>query len=274
MLEIRALSGFATVQDGGRPGRMHEGVPPGGPLVPELLARANAAAGNALGDAAIELVGAMTLSTDEPLEVATCDGTSVVLRPGEALDIAAPAGAVVRYVAVRGGIDVPVVLGGRGTLAVAGFGGHEGRPLRRGDALAVGRSPRLALPVPPPPDLRAPVAILLGPDDAPFARDAVETLLGGRFAVHPRRDRVGMRLSGPPLGRAGEDAGASFPMVRGAIQVPSSGELIVLGPDHPTTGGYPVVATVARASLGSLAARPVGAAVRFVLATIVTGSCR
>jgi allophanate hydrolase subunit 2 len=75
-----------------------------------------------------------------------------------------------------------------------------------------------------------------------------------------------MRLTGPPLERADSDTGISTPLVRGAIQVPASGEAIVLGPDHPTTGGYPVIATVVRSSLGSLAARPPGAPVRFALA--------
>jgi allophanate hydrolase subunit 2 len=79
-----------------------------------------------------------------------------------------------------------------------------------------------------------------------------------------RSDRVGIRLEGPGLARVDDDTALSAPMMRGAIQVPASGEPIVLGPDHPTTGGYPVIATVVRADLGALSARQVGALVRFV----------
>jgi biotin-dependent carboxylase-like uncharacterized protein len=265
-LEVVALAGFGTVQDGGRPGRMHEGVPPGGPLVPELLARANAAVGNDYTEPAIELVGSMTLVSDGPAFVATCDGDTRHLVAGEPWAIAAGVRGAPRYVAFRGGVDVPEVLGGRGTLVVAGLGGHEGRPLRKGDRLRTRSSAERSLPLPSPPDLDAPILVVLGPDDARFAAGAIDTLLGSPFAVHALRDRAGMRLSGPPLARADGDTGVSAPMIRGAIQVPASGEAIVLGPDHPTTGGYPVIATVVRSCLGSLAARPPGAAVRFALA--------
>jgi biotin-dependent carboxylase-like uncharacterized protein len=264
-LEVVALAGFGTVQDGGRPGRMHEGVPPGGPLVPELLARANAAVGNDYAEAAIELVGSMTLVSDGPAVVSTCDGDAKHLVAGEPLAIAAARSGAPRYVAFRGGLDVPEVLGGHGTLLVAGLGGHEGRALRKGDRLRTRSQAERSLPLPAPPDVEAPVLVVLGPDRARFSPGAIETLLGSAFAVHALRDRAGMRLSGPPLERVDGDTGFSAPMIRGAIQVPASGEAIVLGPDHPTTGGYPVIATVVRSCLGSLAARPPGAAVRFAV---------
>jgi allophanate hydrolase subunit 2 len=172
-------------------------------------------------------------------------------------------------VAVRGGIDVPRVLGGRGTLLVAGLGGFEGRALRAGDRLAVGDAapsdePALADVLDP----GAPIAVVLGPDLDRFAAGAVDRLLAGPFAVDARSDRIGTRLVGPALERLDADDGLSAPMVRGAIQVPASGQLIVLGPDHPTTGGYPVIATVVRESIGALGARPVGAPIRFVTASL------
>ncbi|MDP9150260.1 MAG: biotin-dependent carboxyltransferase family protein [Myxococcota bacterium] len=266
MIAVAAVAGLATLQDGGRPGHMHEGVPPGGPLVPELFARANAAARNAQDQAAIELMGRMTLEARRRTVIATDAGDAWSLDEGETCTLAGE-GARVRYIAVRGGFDVPVVLGGRGTLLVAGLGGHEGRPLRRGDILRAGDSPMAAArrDLPPPPDREAPLRIVPGPDTDRFeARDLV-VLLSSTFVVDARSDRVGIRLTGASrLTRPSADVGGSSPMVRGAIQVPPSGELIVLGPDHPTTGGYPVVATVARACLGSLGARPLGAAVRFV----------
>ncbi|HEY3821694.1 MAG TPA: biotin-dependent carboxyltransferase family protein [Polyangiaceae bacterium] len=266
MITVLDVTGLATVQDGGRPGHMHEGVPPGGPLVPELLARANAAVGNEEGAAGLEVVGALTLTGPTGTLVAADDGIAVELDVRSPWRITA-AGGRVRYVAVQGGIDVPRVLGGRGTLLGAAFGGHEGRALRRGDVLPVGE-PGARRKEPPPPafDLEGAIRVVTGPDLDRFDPHALALLLSNEYRVDPRSDRVGIRLTGPVLIRAGDDLGPSAPMVRGALQVPSSGAPIVLGPDHPTTGGYPVLATVVAGSLGAIGARPVGAAVRFVLA--------
>jgi 5-oxoprolinase (ATP-hydrolysing) subunit C len=270
VITVAAVAGLATVQDGGRHGRMHEGVPAGGPLVPELLARANAAVGNADDDPAIELFGAISLEGPRGTLVAGDDGTAHELgeRGGSAPWRVACGGARVRYVAVRGGIDVPWVLGGRGTLLLAGLGGHEGRALRRGDVLRAGAAPRgPRRPVSPPAlDLDGDIFVVLGPDLDRFEADAVDTLLASTFQVTPQSDRVGIRLSGPTLPGRGEAVGPSCPMTRGAIQIPPSGLPVVLGPDHPTTGGYPVLGTVVSASLGAIGARRVGAHVRFAVA--------
>jgi biotin-dependent carboxylase-like uncharacterized protein len=261
VIRVVAVAGLATVQDGGRPGHMHEGVPPGGALVPELLARANVAVGNAPGEAGLEVFGVITLASDAPVVVAGDDAAAHELRDGAPWTLAC-AGARVRYVAVRGGIDVPRVLGGRGTLGVAALGGFHGRPLRRGDALPVGAAPARSGHPPAPPDRTAPIAVVPGPDLDRFQPHALDVLLASPFTVDAASDRTGIRLAGPPLPRSGSDTGPSAPMVRGALQVPPSG-LIALGPDHPTTGGYPVIATVAAASFGALAARPVGSPIRF-----------
>jgi biotin-dependent carboxylase-like uncharacterized protein len=260
---VTRVAGVAMVQDGGRPGHMHEGVPPGGALVPELLARANIAARNASGAAAIESFGTLALEAREDVLVGFDDGTSRPLAAGESLTVACE-GARVRYVALRGGIDVPEVLGGRGTLLVAALGGHEGRALRRGDVLHAGASPDSDAAMPAAPDLARAVRIAPGPDRNRFPDEALELLLSSSFVVDARSDRVGVRLTGPALPRLGSDSGPSSPMVRGAIQVPPSGMTVVLGPDHPTTGGYPVLATVIAKDFGSLAARSPRARVRFV----------
>jgi biotin-dependent carboxylase-like uncharacterized protein len=268
VIAIAELAGLATVQDGGRRGHMHEGVPPGGALVPRLLARANAAVGNAHEEAAIELAGSLRLVALAPVLVATDDGQARSLAAGEdwTLRPGVP-GLRVRYVAVRGGVDVPRVLGARATLLVARLGGLEGRPLRRGDRLRIGDAPRREVPAPPPLDPDAPLRLVLGPDLERFASDAAEVLLRSTYTIDPHSDRVGVRLAGPPLPRATreEDRGLSAPMVRGAMQVPASGQPIVLGPDHPTLGGYPVIATLLREDAGALAARPVGAPVQFTI---------
>ncbi len=268
MIELVAIAGLATIQDGGRPGRMHEGVPPGGALVPAQLARANAAVRNARGEAGIEVFGRIAIllrGSRGSLFLAADGDDGRWVRAGERWTVGAD-GRRVRYVAVRGGIDVPLRLGGRGTLLVAGLGGHEGRALRKGDRLPVGRSAERddAQPIEAlNPD--AAIRVVPGPDRERFARGALDALLGSTFAVSERSDRVGVRLRGCALERADGDEAVSGPMVRGAIQVPAAGEPIVLGPDHPTTGGYPVLATVIRVDVGALLARPVGAPVRFAL---------
>jgi allophanate hydrolase subunit 2 len=247
---------------------MHEGVPPGGSIVPELMARANAGARNAAGEAAIEVFGSLTLRAHAPLVVASDDAATHALGAGQSWTIETR-GARVRYAAVRGGIDVALVLGGRGTLLVAGLGGHLGRPLRKGDRMRIGSAPECLDPAPLVPDPRAAIRVMSGPDIDRFEPDALDTLLASVFHVALESDRVGTRLLGPPLSRGDADVGVSAPMVKGAIQVPASGEPIVLGPDHPTTGGYPVIATVLRSDLGMLMARPVGSIVRFELSAFV-----
>jgi biotin-dependent carboxylase-like uncharacterized protein len=263
-LVVTRVLGLATVQDGGRPGRMHEGVPPGGPLVPELLARANAAVDNAHGAAAIEILGAVSIAARGGVVVVASEGDAAVRLDDGATWTVECREARVRYLAVRGGLDVPAVLGGRGTLLTAGIGGWEGRALRRADALPAGDALAEHEPAPDPPDLVAPIRVIAGPDLDRVGPDVFSSLMSQALTVDPRSDRVGVRLAGAQLGRALADVGVSGPMVRGAIQLPPDGVPIVLGPDHPTMGGYPVIATVVRADQGRIAALPVGAAVRFV----------
>jgi 5-oxoprolinase (ATP-hydrolysing) subunit C len=279
VIEVVAIAGLVTVQDAGRPGHMHEGVPPGGALVPELLAAANEAAGNRWDAAALEVFGSIAVVSDAPLLVAADGEAARRLGAGETWSVASR-GARVRYVAIRGGIEARDVLGGRGTLLAAGVGGHEGRPLRRGDRLAAtdssaslqfGSSARenKAEPRRRPGagrfDPGALVRVVPGPDSDRFAPGAIDVLVASEFEVSPHSDRTGVRLRGVSVARVDADTGVSGPMVRGAIQVPASGEPIVLGPDHPTTGGYPVVATVVSSDVGALMARSVGAKVRFSL---------
>jgi len=274
MIRVVKVAGLATVQDQGRPGWMHRGLPPGGALVPEALARANRAAGNAPGAACVELIGAIALANEARADVAigVDDGRVIVIEPGESARIASDGGRP-RYVAPRGGIDVPVAWGGRGTLLVARLGGHEGRALRRGDGLAIaddveGAEAR-ALDAEPPREPAPPIRVIAGPDRDRFEPGAIDALLGAAYRVSPSSDRVGARLEGPSL-RLARGAAArpsrSSPMVRGAIEVPPSGAPIVLGPDHPTTGGYPVIAVVVRADAGAVYATGIGGSVRFALA--------
>jgi allophanate hydrolase subunit 2 len=256
-LLLTSLSGLCTVQDLGRPGLMHMGIPGGGALVPELCARANLAARNDPSQAAIEVLGALSLRAQSHLTLGTDDGHTRELHPGETFVL--PPSPHVHYVAVRGGISVPVVLGGRGTLLVARLGGHHGRPLAKGDVLEIGKGSPCTAPLPEAPHTTSMLHVLPGPDAASFEGGlAALTRISWRIGL--RRDRTGVQLVGGHLHRtlaaSTQPPPSSAPMVRGALQVPPSGEPIVLGPDHPTTGGYPVIAVLVSEDLGAFFARP------------------
>jgi allophanate hydrolase subunit 2 len=264
-LEIASAGAPAMVQDGGRPGRMHQGVPRGGPLIPELLAAANASLGNAPGAAGLECFGELRLrASGEPLWISV-DGTPSRLEPGAAFVVPRPSALLARYVAFGGALDVPEQLGGRGAFPVAGIG----RVLRKGDHLRI--APAAGAPAPTPVaaslDLDAPVRVIPGPDLERFAGGgaALDALTSSTFTISPSSDRTGTRLTGATLPRTGDDRPGPTPMIRGAIQVPASGEPIVLGPDHPVTGGYPVLAVVIQADWGRVHGRRPGARVRFIL---------
>ncbi|WNG21519.1 biotin-dependent carboxyltransferase family protein [Cystobacter fuscus] len=262
-LEVLDVRGPVGVQDGGRPGRMHQGVPPGGALVPEWLAAANRAVGNAWSAAALECYGRLELRVTGRSAWVSLGDEAFQVADGESFRVPAPERGVVRYVAVEGGLAVPEVLGGRGLLPVVRLGGWEGRMLEPGDVLplGVGGGARLAPERAEPPG--EVIRVMWGPEPGRFDPGAQEALLSGSFTVSPTSDRVGIRLRGPHLAHADTGSGLSGPMVRGALQVPASGEPIVLGPDHPTLGGYPVLAVVIRADWGRLASRRPGETVRF-----------
>jgi allophanate hydrolase subunit 2 len=240
VIRVERVLGVASVQDGGRRGLAWAGVPPGGALVPEALAAANRRVGNPDDAAAIEVIGGLSWTCNRP--VATADGT--------AADRLAPDHRV-RYLAVEGGIATTVVFGGRGASWAAGIG----RPLRSGDELplgAPGGAPREA----PSLDLQGPIELLPGAEDL---RDALRAVA---WRVGPRSDRTGIRLEGPGIIRDWPER-PSAPMVRGAVQLTPGGIPVVLGPDHPVTGGYPVIAVVRRSHLGRIGSRLPGDEIRF-----------
>ena len=268
-----------TIQDGGRGGKLSWGLPPSGPLDPTAHAAANLAVGNDARAAAIEIpLGALEARLEAPdgaALVISLDGEpSVDIRAGDAIHVPAAERAV-RYLAVRGGIDVPVVLGARATLLAARIGGHEGRMLKKGDALPIGvagapglTAARTAIPLPTPrlPGDPAELEVIPGPHlGRRLPEAALDELLAAAWRVSTLGDRVGVRLEGARIDAAPDANAAPVPMVRGAIQVVTDGTPIVLGPDHPVTGGYPVVAVLTQASQALLARLRPGRALRFRL---------
>lgn len=283
MIAITASPLFATIQDLGRTGHRAIGVPVSGAADREALLALNALLGNAPRAAAIEAaLGGGAYRAERDLDIAfggaeclvTVDGaarepwTVHWLRAGAELRLERIVRGRFVYVAVRGGIDVPEVLGSRSTLLSAGFGGLDGRRLKRGDVLRVAPA-AIACDVagvhPPVRDLAAPIPIVRGPQHALLDAGAWRTLTAATFRVSNLSDRSGLRLEGATLEAATPAAVPSEPACVGAIQIPGGGTPIVLLHDGPTVGGYPKIAVVRERAIGALAQRAPGEAVRFTL---------
>jgi biotin-dependent carboxylase-like uncharacterized protein len=239
---------LTTVQDAGRPGLAHLGVPPSGAADPVAYELGNRLVGNPPGAAALEAtLDGPVLRFDRPTTVALTGATTAEVRTVEVLEVGRCAGGVRTYICVRGGIDVEPVLGSRSTDLLTGLGPG---PLRTGDRLGIGLEPADAQPAPPgtvpgpslpdEPVLR----VVPGPRDDWFTPGALEALCAEPWRVSTSSNRVGIRLEGPVLERARHDELLSEGLVTGALQVPASGQPILLLNDHPTTGGYPVIAVV------------------------------
>lgn len=260
-LEIVDAGLRTTVQDAGRCGWEHLGVPRGGALDFAAYRWANRLAANRADLAALEcLLAGVTVRPDTDVWAGVTgarqvriDGRSVPAWsgfrvPGEtSLEIQALDGARC-YVAFQGGIAVPPVLGSRSTYLPAALGGFEGRPLRSGDLLPLGR----AGPMPQVEILRAPTRAITSPLQTRFApglrrdrlpEEALSILLSQPFTVSPQSNEMGLRLLGPPL-PPGAGTMLSEPMPVGGIQITPGGHAIVLLNARGTIGGYPVLGTV------------------------------
>lgn len=285
---------FLTVQDLGRPGFRHLGVPAGGAMDPWALQAANVLAGNAPGAAALELaLGPCTLRVgrDATLAItgAACDAhvagapaaawRTVRARAGDEIALDAPRGGRFTYVAIDGGLAVPRVLGSAATYLPAAFGGLLGRRLRHGDDLPLGDATGAPAAIACPPALRRDLGDLGDVDDAGVSAirvvrgpqaDAIDagawrTLLDATWTVSATADRTGYRLDGPDVAAGAELAARpSEPGCPGAVQLPPNGRPIVLMADAPTVGGYPKPLVVCGADLGRLAQLATGAPLRLV----------
>ena len=288
-------AGFlTTVQDLGRPGHQHEGVPVGGAMDDVALRLANLLAGNPPGAAALEATlaaPALRFARDTRVAVAgadmqwTVDGAPV----GNWRTMRVPAGGVLAgtmartgcraYVAVAGGIDVPPVLGSRATLVAAGLGGAGGRALRAGDALAIGdaaaESPGTASSarsVAPSarPGYGGVVRLVAGPRLDALVPAARTRLLGQPLRVSSQSDRMGVRLEleGEPLEVRPQHELLTAGVTMGTVQLPPGGGPIILMADRQTTGGYPRLGEVVTVDLPLVAQLKPGDGVRFAVLSL------
>ncbi|GAA2622622.1 biotin-dependent carboxyltransferase family protein [Streptomyces vastus] len=279
-LEVVRAGALTTLQDLGRFGHAHLGVPRSGALDQPAHRLANRLVGNTADAATLEttLTG-VAVRASRPVTVAVTGAPASVRIDGRpaafASPVHVPAGAVLdvgsaacglrSYVAVGGAIDVPPVLGSRSTDLLSGLGPA---PLRDGDLLPLGAArgrSRYADTVfwsQPPRELLLPV--LPGPRDNWFTPAALRTLATARFTVSSQSNRIALRTDGPVLERAVHGELPSEGMVIGAVQVPPDGRPVVFLADCPTTGGYPVIGVVPEKSLADAAQAVPGLPLRFV----------
>ncbi|MFE9411965.1 biotin-dependent carboxyltransferase family protein [Streptomyces sp. NPDC006704] len=270
---------LTCVQDEGRPGYAHLGVPRSGALDLPASRLANRLVGNAPGTAVLEATlngcavrprRALTVAvTGAPCAVTVAGrpaawGAAVRVPAGAVVELGAVTCGVRSYLALAGGIDVDPVLGSRSTDLLSGLGppiledsavlplGRPGDACPYGDgAPAPGVPGELVLPVLP------------GPRADWFTADAVAVLAAGRYRVSAASNRIGLRTEGPALRRVVEGELPSEGVVLGAVQVPPDGRPVVFLADHPTTGGYPVIGVVPEPALAAAAQSPPGTPLRF-----------
>ncbi|MFI7283256.1 biotin-dependent carboxyltransferase family protein [Micromonospora chersina] len=280
VIEVLRAGALTTVQDQGRPGWAHLGVPRSGALDPAALRLANRLVGNpehaagleitltgcelrftravtvALTGAPVDVLVERRPSGASPSEALPVERQPVERRPGDTgRPLSLPAGATLRigparagvrsWLAVAGGIAVEPVLGSRATDTLSGLGPT---PLRDGDRLPVGAptGPPAPVDLTVAPAVPAGLRLTLhsGPRQDWFTPAALDLLLRTAYAVSPASNRVGARLVGAALPRAVAGELPSEGLVLGAVQVPPDGQPLIFLADHPTTGGYPVIGVV------------------------------
>ena len=276
---------MTTVQDLGRVGYQQFGVSVSGVMCPRSAILANILVGNEDGEAVLEctMMGPqLQFDTANCIAITggdlgpTLDGkpipnyAAIAVQAGQILRFTMPKAGCRAFVSFAGGLDIEPVMGSRSTYMKAKIGGFEGRKLQKGDVIKF-RDPKADLPKL---DLRhmAPefrpraeytVRVVLGPQDDYFTDEGVATFLSSVYTVTPEFDRMGCRLSGEVIAhKDGGDIisdGISF----GAIQVPSSGNPIIMLGDRQTTGGYTKIAGVITADFRILAQLKAGDKVRF-----------
>ena len=276
MLEILEAGGFVTVQDAGRRGWQKFGVPVSGPMDWFAHRAANLLAGNSPDAAALEIgFGDVTLRALRDCVVAVTGAgfvastyvwtfplwTSFSVRGGWKISISKEGAGNWAYLAVAGGIEIEPVLGSQSTYLRAGLG----KKLEVGNMLKIGKPSRsleelaartFSREKQPAYSSSPIIEVVEGTQSDWFTKDGHDTFLGSEYAISPSSDRMGYRLDGASIARTPGGELLSEGMVAGSVQVPASGQPIVMMADCPTTGGYPKIANVVSADLPLLAQVP------------------
>ncbi|MYD50347.1 MAG: biotin-dependent carboxyltransferase [Dehalococcoidia bacterium] len=289
--EIRDPGLLTTIQDRGRYGYQRYGVPVSGAMDEFALRMANLMAGNDQNAAALEATvqgPRIEFHTSTWIAVTGADMTpevdgqpvpmweSLEIEEGSVLEFGDLRDGMRAYIAVRGGIDVPVVMGSRSTYLKGCFGGLEGRALKAGDILStLPTEPDTALSKRLPKDYTAPVyggthrlRVVLGPQQHAFDSNALSRFLSSRYRVHSDSDRMGYMLDGPMIEHLEGADIVSDGNPPGAIQIHGDGIPRILLSDRGTTGGYTKIATVISVDLPSLAQALPGQSVSFRQVTV------
>ncbi|MGI2034505.1 5-oxoprolinase subunit PxpB [Rhizobium panacihumi] len=286
-IEILSIGLPVVFQDLGRAGQAGQGISVSGAADRAGFKAANRLVGNAANTTALEIAlgglsfrmrgqGVMALTgATAPISITGADGskittphhTAIALDDGDVVSLGAPAAGMRSYLALRGGFDIAPVLGSAATDTLAQIGPAA---LVAGDVVAILPAPANALVSSEEPAFAMPrtnetvvLDVVMGPRTDWFTDAAVEDFFAQEWSVTPQSSRVGIRLSGEALERANHGELPSEATVRGALQVPASGQPVLFLADHPLTGGYPVIANVAGHHLDLAGQIPVGAKIRF-----------
>jgi biotin-dependent carboxylase-like uncharacterized protein len=259
-------AGWATtIQDAGRPGYAEIGVSPSGALDAPTRDLLNRLLGNGPDAAVLETLGSLRVRATAPSVVATSAGLApTAIAAGEVVEVAPADGALWGYLAVRGGIAVEAVLGSRSQDSRSALGPS---PIVAGRVLPIGPDPGTPVVVDQAPRRTpgGPIGVWAGPRLEWFEAGTLEVLTDAAWVVSGDVSRVGARLDGPALHRVVGGELPSEGVLTGAVQVPPDGRPVVMLADHPTTGGYPVVAVVDASSLPIVAQARPGTPLRFRL---------
>jgi antagonist of KipI len=271
-----------TVQDLGRYGFREFGVSPSGAMDPFSLQIGNLLVGNDLGEAALEatLIGPALLALQD-VSIAICGGNlspkineqeiplwkSSVIKKGQTLSFGKLKEGARTYISVAGGIDVPFVLNSKSTYLTGKFGGYEGRALKKGDILfgnpLTRRNRFLHTKLIPRYTNPLSVRVIIGPHTGNFTAAGLETFLTKEYSITAQSNRMGYQLTGPKIEHSSTADIISDAIPLGGIQVPASGQPIILMAEHQTTGGYSRIGTVISADIHRLAQAQPGTKVRF-----------
>lgn len=287
-LIVQDAGPLTTIQDLGRAGHLRVGIPASGPMDREAFVLANRLVGNPDPAAGLEctLIGPRVTFTDERLVAVTgadmaptVNGSAVPawqglrVHAGDVLRLGPARRGVRAYLAVAGGLETPLVLGSRATYVRGRLGGLEGRALRKGDRLPLGRvtavRPRRVHPDRVPTYGGEPeLAVVLGPQDDRFTGEGIAALFEGPYEMLPQSDRMGARLKGPWIEHTRGHDIISDGVALGGIQVIGDGQPIVLLADRQSTGGYTKIGTVCSFDVGRIAQVKPGGRLRFRRVTV------